>query len=359
MSSQTDWHLLEVIWSLWKGLISDLHPYRGHQQFNEPFVSGHEFIGHVVGLGKSFAPEAPSNRPQLYRTLKIGDKVVAPFTVSCQECEFCAVGFSSRCTSTHLFGTSDLPGAQSQFIRVPKAGGTLIKLDDISSSSPGADNFVPNECLLLLADILPTGFHALSSALRHPNLKHWMDPTASSQTPRMLNLAIVGLGPVGLCTLISAVDFMRQAPPQLKVEISGIDPNDERRDKARRMAESCLAATPGQPNLTLEFATPEESLEISRKKGGVHTAASFPIKPFQLYSKNVAMSFGRCPARSLFDEAFGILKRNQNVLGIGTLVDTVIRISPEESLEEGDRKVKEAYRKFDEGACGKVLFDFW
>ncbi|KAG8953369.1 hypothetical protein FRC03_011789 [Tulasnella sp. 419] len=149
-----------------------------------------------------------------------------------------------------------------------------------------------------------------------------MDPTASSQTPRMLNVAIVGLGPVGLCTLISAVDFMRQAPPQLKVEISGIDPNDERRDKARIMAESCLAATPGQPNITLEFATPEESLEISRKKGGFQAVC-------------------------------------ENVLGIGTLVDTVIRISPEESLEEGDRKVKEAYRKFDEGACGKVLFDFW
>ena len=50
-------------------------------------VCGHEFIGEVIALGDSFGPDA-SGRPSLYSTLKIGDKVVAPFTVSCGECQY-------------------------------------------------------------------------------------------------------------------------------------------------------------------------------------------------------------------------------------------------------------------------------
>lgn len=52
-------------------------------------VCGHEFIGEVIALGESFGPDA-SGRPSLYSTLKIGDKVVAPFTVSCGECQYVA-----------------------------------------------------------------------------------------------------------------------------------------------------------------------------------------------------------------------------------------------------------------------------
>lgn len=49
---------------------------------------GHEFIGEVVALGSSYHAEAHANgRPQLYSSLKVGDKVVSPFTVSCGECQ--------------------------------------------------------------------------------------------------------------------------------------------------------------------------------------------------------------------------------------------------------------------------------
>ena len=52
-------------------------------------VMGHEFIGEVVALGDSFTSEDASKagRPALYNTLKVGEKVVAPFTVSCGECQ--------------------------------------------------------------------------------------------------------------------------------------------------------------------------------------------------------------------------------------------------------------------------------
>lgn len=50
-------------------------------------ICGHEIIGEVIALGASFYAES-SARPQLYSTLKIGDKVVSPFTVSCGECQY-------------------------------------------------------------------------------------------------------------------------------------------------------------------------------------------------------------------------------------------------------------------------------
>ncbi len=47
---------------------------------------GHEFIGHIVALGASFKPDV-TGRPELYASLRIGDKVVSPFTTSCGECQ--------------------------------------------------------------------------------------------------------------------------------------------------------------------------------------------------------------------------------------------------------------------------------
>lgn len=68
---------------------------------------------------------------------------------------------------------------------MPKAGGTLIVVDQERFSG------IPDASLLLMADILPTGYFAVRSALRHPNL----DACKSSKG---LRVAIVGLGPVGL-----------------------------------------------------------------------------------------------------------------------------------------------------------------
>ena len=49
---------------------------------------GHEFIGEIIALGSSFGVDNTSKgRPVLYSNLKVGDKVVSPFTVSCGECQ--------------------------------------------------------------------------------------------------------------------------------------------------------------------------------------------------------------------------------------------------------------------------------
>lgn len=59
---------------------------------------GHEFTGIIVDAGKDV------------KSVKIGDKVVAPFTVSCLDCFYCKMGHTSRCTRSTLFGSEALDG---------------------------------------------------------------------------------------------------------------------------------------------------------------------------------------------------------------------------------------------------------
>lgn len=130
---------------------------------------------------------------------------------------FCRLGFSSRCVFSALFGTPDLPGGQAQYVRVPKAGGTLFKVDSITSLLPlSGSRTLSDSSLLLLADILPTGAFAALQALQHPKLAPIVNGSPypynsfvpnSSTLPRFgglaaedhtLTIAVVGLGPVGI-----------------------------------------------------------------------------------------------------------------------------------------------------------------
>jgi threonine dehydrogenase-like Zn-dependent dehydrogenase len=96
---------------------------------------GHEFTGHVHEVGSSV------------KSVKVGDHVVSPFTVSCGECFYCTHGYSSRCTKSLLFGCPLLDGAQAEFVRVPLADSTVVK----------APKDIKDEALVLMADIFPTG----------------------------------------------------------------------------------------------------------------------------------------------------------------------------------------------------------
>lgn len=205
-------------------------------------VCGHEFIGEVVALGANFRPEA-TGRPRLYSTLIVGDKVVSPFTVSCGECQcvfeldvyvsfpmismnssisYCRVGFTCRCVESRLFGIPSTPGGQAQYVRVPRAGGTLYNLDEISSVSARPDQEtkqtigkLADSSLLLLCDILPTGVFAAFQALNHPKIQPMLTsrpypqsagaaalesglPVSLKPEDKALTIAVVGLGPVGV-----------------------------------------------------------------------------------------------------------------------------------------------------------------
>jgi hypothetical protein len=141
-------------------------------------------------------------------------------------------------------------------VRVPKAGGTLFNLSNPTtwSSSLSAQEKenaltkLADSSLLMLADILPTGVFAALQAVNHPKVLPaitglpWpqclsgVNSTEGNEvgpTPedRMLTLAIIGLGPVGICAAVSLLDVV--ATRKLPFRIVAIDPIESRREKMK------------------------------------------------------------------------------------------------------------------------------
>jgi threonine dehydrogenase-like Zn-dependent dehydrogenase len=151
-------------------------------------IMGHEAMGEVVEVGRTAKG-----------SLKVGDRVVVPFTIICGECDQCKSGNFSVCERTNrnkkladfafghstagLFGythlTGGYPGGQAEYLRVPFADATHIKV-------PAG---VPDDKLLFLSDIFPTGWQAAAQCD--------IQPTDT--------VAIWGCGPVGQMTIRSAV----------------------------------------------------------------------------------------------------------------------------------------------------------
>src|SRR5689334_7047257 len=166
---------------------SDLHLYDGFIPTMEAGdILGHEFMGEVVDTGSEV------------RNLKRGDKVVVPFTIACGQCFFCQRGLWSACDNTNpnawmmekmygytgsgLFGYSHLmggyAGGQAQYVRVPFADVGPLKIPD----------GVPDDKVLFLSDIFPTGYMAAENCDIKPGDV----------------VAIWGCGPVGQMAIKSA-----------------------------------------------------------------------------------------------------------------------------------------------------------
>ncbi|KAF9810204.1 hypothetical protein IEO21_07089 [Rhodonia placenta] len=384
---------------------SDLHIYRGHEDVDAVLTCGHELIGEVVALGSNFHPDA-AGRPELYSTLRVGDKVVSPFTVSCGECQFCRVGFTCRCVHSCLFGIPTLPGGQAQYARIPKAGGTLFSLRHLSETHNVDVSRLSDSSLILLADILPTGVFAALQALQHPKLSpmligssypnsmlipkgHATEETNSialQAQDRVLTIAVIGLGPVGVCAAVSLLDMLSrlEAENGIHFHIIGVDPVESRRVKMEAVY-STITRGQGPQQLTVTSIDGAKSLtnkltngagcnavlevvgqsnaltlsyELVRPFGlissvGVHQEPPMPFTGRDLYDKNVSFDFGRCPVRAMFPIALDILLKRQDVFGgVGepaSLIDRIVGF---------DRAV-ESYELFDKSKCGKILFDPW
>ncbi|MBM6401569.1 zinc-dependent alcohol dehydrogenase [Phycicoccus sonneratiae] len=152
---------------------SDLHLYEPLGAFMTPGdVLGHESMGVVEEVGSEVTD------------LAVGDRVVIPFQVCCGHCWMCEHGLQSQCETTQnrdqgtgatLFGYSELygalPGGQAQYLRVPQAQYTHVKVPE----GPADDRFV------YLSDVLPTAWQAVAYA----------DPEPGG------TLLVLGLGPIG------------------------------------------------------------------------------------------------------------------------------------------------------------------
>ncbi len=169
---------------------SDLHIYDGYiPSMQAGDILGHEFMGEIVEVG----PEVRSLRP--------GDRVVVPFTISCGACFFCKNELWSLCDNTNpnawmaeqtygyspagLFGYSHAfggyAGGQAEYVRVPFADVGPLKV-------PAG---IPDDRLLFLTDIFPTGYMAAENAGIQPGD----------------TVAVWGCGPVGQFAIKSAWMF--------------------------------------------------------------------------------------------------------------------------------------------------------
>jgi threonine dehydrogenase-like Zn-dependent dehydrogenase len=169
---------------------SDLHLYNGYIPTMKPGdVLGHEFMGEVVAVGAKV------------KKLNIGDRVVVPFTIACGACLFCRRQMWSLCDNSNpnawiaekaygyagsgLFGYSHMmggyAGGQSQYVRVPFADVGPIRVPPE----------LPDEKVLFLSDILPTGYMAAENCGIVPGDV----------------VAVWGCGPVGLLAIQSAFLF--------------------------------------------------------------------------------------------------------------------------------------------------------
>jgi threonine dehydrogenase-like Zn-dependent dehydrogenase len=166
---------------------SDLHLYDGFiPSMLSGDILGHEFMGEVVDVGSSV------------RTLKPGDRVVVPFAIACGQCEPCMRGLWSLCDNSNpnawmlekaygysgggLFGYSHLyggyAGGQAEYVRVPFADVGPLKVP----------RELPDEQVLFLSDIFPTGYMAAENCHIQPGDV----------------VAVWGCGPVGLFAIKSA-----------------------------------------------------------------------------------------------------------------------------------------------------------
>ena len=308
---------------------SDLHVWRGNEVgLDEGCVVGHEFLGEVVEVGAEV------------RGVAVGDRVVSPFTTSCGSCPACRSGLTSRCESGQLFGWVErgrgLHGVQAEYVRVPLADSTLVRLDA----------GMPAEESLLVGDVLATGFFCADAARLAPGSL----------------VVVLGCGPVGLMAIagarelgagrVLAVDSVSERlalarrfgaePVELDEHAAGARA-DVLEASGGRGADAVLevVGSPAATRLAIDLLRPGGTISAV----GVHTEASFAFTPGEAYDKNLTYVAGRCPARHYMPAMLELVRSARHPLGS--------LFSHRLPLEEGPR----GYEIFDQKreGCTKVL----
>ncbi len=180
---------------------SDLHLYEVLGAFMKPGdILGHEPMGVVTEVGSAVT------------NLAVGDRIVVPFQISCGSCYMCDQTLYTQCETTQvrdqgmgaaLFGYSELygsvPGGQAQYLRVPQAQFTHVKVPD----GPPDSRFV------YLSDVLPTAWQGVAYA----------------NVPDGGSVTVLGLGPIG--------DMAARIAHHLGYRVIGVDRVPERLERTK------------------------------------------------------------------------------------------------------------------------------
>ena len=261
---------------------SDMWPYRGELLiYGENGRMGHEFMGVVEDVGAEV------------RTLRPGDRVIAPFAFSDGVCEFCSAGLHTSCVQGGYWGTEN-DGGQGEAVRTPLADGTLVKLpDDVELSDARLA-----ASLATLTDVMGTGHHAALNA--------GVAPGAS--------VVVVGDGAVGLCAVLAAsrlgaerILVMGRHDARLEVA-RRFGATDEVRERGEEGVARVRELTGGGTPHVLECVGTAQSNETAIavcRPGGTVGHVGVPAESvglMDLHMRNVTLRGGVAPVRAYIPE---------------------------------------------------------
>ena len=348
---------------------SDLHLYEPLAAFMTPGdIIGHEPMGIVEEVGGATGD------------LKVGDRVAIPFQMSCGHCWMCSAQLYTQCETTQvreqgtgaaLFGYTKLygqvPGAQAEYLRVPQAQFTHIKLPE----GPPDDRFA------YLSDILPTAWQAVEYAA----------------VPDGGTVVVLGLGPVGdfACRVamhkgyrvigvdlvvdrlarvaargVEVIDLEQHGDdlgdvirdltqgrgPDSVIDAVGMEAHGSPATKAVQKAAGLLPrflAAPIQEVAGVDrLGALYSAIDIVRRGGtislsGVYGGAADPMPMLTLFDKQIQLRMGQCNVKRWVDEIMPLLS-DDDPLGVD---DFATHRLP---LEEAP----DAYRAFQEKRDGYI-----
>lgn len=328
---------------------SDLHLY----ELLGPYmhagdIVGHEAMGVVQEVGSS-----------VFR-VKVGDRVVIPFNVSCGYCWMCERGLQSQCETTQVrshpkgaefLGYSELygqvPGGQAEYLRVPHG--------DYGAMVVGSE--LPDHRYLFLSDILPTAWQGVSYA----------------DVPEGGSLAVFGLGPVGQLAArigvhlghrvigvdpvperramaarhgVEVLDFssdiveelqdLTQRGPDSILDAVGMEAHGSGGAQAMQQATGLLPDAAARKAMETIAVDPTSVLHASiaavRRGGtispsGVYSGQATPMPLLEMFDKQIQLREGQCNVRSWTDKMMPFIEDPADPLGLDDLVTHTVPLS--------------------------------
>ncbi len=216
---------------------SDLHIYHGRVKMEPGFTIGHEFVGTVIAAGEDVT------------RVQVGDRVLGCFHSACGTCFYCMRGWFHKCDRMRVFGHGELlgslQGTQAEQALVPMANLTLRPVPDSVST----------DVALFAGDVMGTGYHAVEQSRVRPGD----------------SVAVLGLGPVGLCAV--QVALAAGAGPVLAV-----DSVPARLEMARRFGATAVHLTEESPRDVARQLTAGRGVDASIDAVGHPDALDLAIR---------------------------------------------------------------------------------
>ena len=300
---------------------TDLHILKGDVPTCQPGrILGHEGVGIVDKVGAAVTAFKP------------GDHVLISCVSACGKCVYCRKQMYSHCTTGGWILGNTIDGTQAEFVRIPYADKSLYPIPD------GADE----EALVMLSDILPTGFEC-------GVLNGKVEPGST--------VAIVGVGPIGLAALLTA-QFYSPA------EIIMIDLDDNRLEVAKRFgATSTINSADGKAAEAVMKMTGKRGVDTAIEAVGIPAtfelcekivAPGGTIANIGVHGKKVDLHL-----ESLWDRNISITTRLVDTATIPMLFKTVAshKIDPKLLITHRFKldKILDAYETFGNAAKTKAL----